>query len=270
MSSINVGGRRLKIVRFNDKLFRANRNTFTVGLKASTNYRGAPIKYFTLNEDELKVYTKYGMPYKKTWEPESDLVLVDILDLSTRRTLGELIGEDSLQYSFPIIGRKVSRVSQEDAKEHDDNVLKAICRLDSRLDGYYMRKLTNNNGEQLFHSEVGLCPGAYNKLKLTSVTRNINQAAPAIKKQGPTRRRNNNNNNNRRNTRKKPSRFFNLDSLSPPRGSLSSQKNANNAAAAVDNENMNGAESRSYSNSYHNKPNAPNNSMSASRRLAFF
>jgi hypothetical protein len=256
MNSINIGGKRLKIVRHNQPLFRANRNTFTVGLKASTNYRGAPIKYFTLNEDELKAYTKYGMPYKKTWEPESNLVLIDILDLSTRRTLGELIGEESLQYSFPIVGRKVSRVSEEDAKEHDDNVLKAICMLDPRLDGYYMRKLTNNNGEQIFHSEVGLCPGAYDKLKLTRVKRNVNQAAPAMKKQGSTRRRNNNNMNN---TRRKPSRFFSLLNNSP-------QKMRNNN----DNENMNGAESRSYSNSYHNAPNAPNNNMSASRRLAFF
>lgn len=265
MNSINIGGKRLKIIRFNQPLFRANRNTFTVGLKASANYRGAPIKYFTLNEGELKAYTKYGMPYKKTWQPQSELVLVDILDLSTRQRLGELIGEESLQYSFPIVGRKVSRVSEEDAKVHDDNVLKAICLLDPRLDGYYMNRLTNNNGEQIFHSEVGLCPGAYDRLKLTSVKRNMNQAAPGIKKQGPTRRRNNNNNNN--NTRRKNflgkspqkrSRFFNLLNNSPKKS------NSNN------NENMNGAESRSYSNSYHNVPNAPNNSMSASRRLAFF
>lgn len=256
MNSINIGSKRLKVVRFKQPLFRANRNTFTVGLKSSTNYRGAPIKYFTLNESELKAYTKYGMPYKKTWQPESDLVLIDILDLSTRRALGELIGEDSLQYSFPINGRKVSRVSEENAKEHDDNVLKAICQLDPRLDGYYMKRLTNNNGEQIFHSEVGLCPRAYDKLKLTSVKRNTNQAAPAMKRQGPTRRRNNNNMNN---TRRKPSRFFNMLNNSP-------KKMRNNN----DNENMNGAESRSYSNSYFNTSNKPNNRMSASRRLGFF
>ena len=80
MNSITIDGRRLKIVRFRDRLYRANRSTFTVGSKASNDYRGAPIKYFTLNEDELKAYTKYGMPYKKTWEPESDLVLqVDLV-----------------------------------------------------------------------------------------------------------------------------------------------------------------------------------------------
>ena len=135
MNSINVGGRRLRVIRFRQPLFRANRETFAVGEKASVNYRGAPIKYFTLDEDELKAYTKYGMPYKKTWEPESEIVLVDILDLNTRRALGELIGEDSLQHSFPNINGKVSRVSEEDAKVHDDNVLRAICDLDLRLEG---------------------------------------------------------------------------------------------------------------------------------------
>jgi hypothetical protein len=203
---------KLKLVRIADPIFRANKSTFRVGLLASNNYRNAPMKYFTLNEKELSAYTKYGKPYKKKWQPTEELVLIDILDLSTRKALEEMIGSESLNIAFPITGNKVSRVSEEHTRIHDDNVLRAICALDDSIDGYYMKRLTkkdlNNEGQNkyVFHSEVGLCPRAFSKLRLESVQRSLNDVP--IRKR--TRRNRNNNNNNISNIRKTKRRRINL------------------------------------------------------------
>lgn len=185
MNSINVGGKKLKVVHFNEPLYRANRGKLTKfdpsGTMVMPNYlaseeyntytnektgtkKKVEFKYFTLYEDELKAYTKENMPWMKKWQPQSELVLVDILDMPTRKTLAELINSESLDFSFPIMGNKVSRVSEENERHHDDAVLKALC--DLGLDGYYMKRISKNNGEYVFHSEVGLCRKAFSKLRV--------------------------------------------------------------------------------------------------------
>jgi hypothetical protein len=206
---MNVKG--LKIIKITNPIYRADKEYSRIGGIASNIYEDAPIKYFTLNENELSAYTKYGMPYKKTWEPTEELVLVDILHKPTRERLAELIGHESLNIAFPINGNNVSRVSEEDTKIHDDNVLKAICSLNTlsdglSLDGYYMDKITkrvkNNNGinvnKTIFHSEVGLCSRAFHKLELVN-SKKSNNAPPVNRKK--TRNNNNNININRYNNR---------------------------------------------------------------------
>ncbi len=149
----------------NSYLYRANERSFRINGRASNNYRGAPMKYFALNEREVNTYTRFGKPYVKTWEVTEDLNLVDILDLKTRKALATIPElKESIEIAFPIKQNKVSRESQENTKHHDDNVLRIIC--DLGYDGYYMKNLTNNKDKYVFHSEVGLCPRAYHKLKL--------------------------------------------------------------------------------------------------------
>jgi hypothetical protein len=190
----------IKTKVYNGNLYRANERSFTPFSKASNNYRGAPMKYFTLDKGELSAYTRYGKPYVKTWATTEDLELVDILDINTRKALEAIPAlKDSLSVAFPIIRNKVSRVSTEETKHHDDIVLKIIC--DLGYDGYYMKRLTNNN-RYVFHSEVGLCPRAFYKLELQSVKRNAppetrrNNSNKKKSRSRFTRRNNNNNNNN--------------------------------------------------------------------------
>ena len=184
-NSLKVGDKTLKVVRFREPLYRADKGKLTKfamngslalpNYLASEEYAEAPFKYFTMNKNELKAYTKYGMPYIKTWRPLEDLVLVDILDVETRVALAEMIGSESLNIAFPLEGNKVSRISEEDTKHHDDAVLRALCGLG--LDGYYMRRLTNNNGNYVFHSEVGLCKNKFSKLRVDNI-RKVQEAPP--------------------------------------------------------------------------------------------
>ncbi len=202
----------------NSYLFRANEHSFAKNGRASNNYRGAPMKYFTLNEREVNTYTRFGKPYVKTWEVTEDLNLVDILDLNTRKALGKIPElKESIDIAFPIKQNKVSRRSEEHTKHHDDNVLKIIC--DLGYDGYYMKNLTNNN-KYVFHSEVGLCPKAYHKLKLEKYelkaapkTRRNNNSTHKKSRSRFTQRKNNNNNNN-------VGMYFSPPPQIRPRGSL--------------------------------------------------
>lgn len=205
---MNIDG--LKIVKISNPIYRADKEYSRVGGLASNIYDGAPIKYFTLNKNELSVYTKYGMPYKKTWEPTEELVLIDILHKPTREKLAKLIIPESLNIAFPINGNNVSRVSEEDTKIHDDNVLKAICSLNldgQSLDGYYMEKIVkkNNNGinKTVFHSEVGLCSNAFHKLELKE-TEKSNNAPPVYRNRTRNNRKRNRNNGNRNKTVNNP------------------------------------------------------------------
>jgi hypothetical protein len=198
---MNVGGKLLKVKRFSESLYRADRSK-------NSNYINAPLKYFTLYKDEVSAYTQHGMPYIKRWKPREELVLVDILDKKTREALEELLeeplshlknGKNSLSISFPIIKNRVSRVSEENAKYHDDNVVKAICSLDG-IDGYYMDRLETNNGKYVFHSEVALCNTALPKIELKE--KSSAQAPPSLPGYKSRRRNNNNTNNNRNNNNK--------------------------------------------------------------------
>ncbi len=194
MNTIEYKGHKFKIIRYAGPLYRADRTTYRVGASAKNDYSSAPVKYFTLDESELTTYVKHGMPYKKTWVPIQELILVDILHKPTRKALELFIGAESLNIAFPIRGNNVIRISEEDTKIHDDIVLKSLCAT-GLFDGYYMNRLHNSNGKYIFHSEVGICPIAYSKLRLENVTRNINQAAPVMASKKTGRRRYNNNNN---------------------------------------------------------------------------
>jgi hypothetical protein len=166
----------IKIKKFKSKLFRANKNLFNKNdrliykantnknILASVNYKNAPLKYFTLNRKEVNGYTKEGRTYIKNWNVVEELNLVDILDLSTRRSLEDKFKNDTsfkeaIKGAFPINNNnKVGRVSSN--VDEDNIVLNRICELG--YDGYYMEKA----GES--HSEVGLCKKAFKKLKLIS------------------------------------------------------------------------------------------------------
>lgn len=195
---INVNGQKLKTVHYNKSLFRADKRTFKEGKSASLNYRNAPMKYFTLNKNELGAYTKYGMPYIKTWKPSESLILIDILHRPTREALSKLIGANSLNIAFPIKENKVSRISEENTRQHDDIVLSNICKL-ANIDGYLMEKL-EKNGKYVFHSEVGLCPRGFEKLVLEHVEKN-SVVVPRLSDRKTRRREFKNNENNENNIR---------------------------------------------------------------------
>lgn len=150
----------IKVKVFRDKLYRANKTRSNKNIFASVNYRGAPRKYFTLRKNELNAYTKKGTTYKKTWNVLSDLKLVDILDPKTRQNLEKYFNtrkeKMALNNAFPIRNNVPSRNSSN--VNIDNIVLDKICELG--YDGYYMETIS------AFHSEVGLCARALDKLKL--------------------------------------------------------------------------------------------------------
>jgi len=204
MNTILFRGKHLKVVHYTGRLYRADCETFSEGLSASQDYRGAPMKYFTLEKQETYAYSRRGYPFIKTWRTERQLILIDIFDVPTRNALKELIGSGAINTAFPLHEKGfVYRVSEENTKNKDDDVLRSICE-QGVFDGYYMRRqLSRGNGlVSSFHSEVGLCPGAFGKLVLEQVEKD-REAPPCIKKKvgAPvkTRRsrffRNNNNNN---------------------------------------------------------------------------
>lgn len=166
---------------------------------ASNTYKGAPVKYFTLTEKELNAYTKKNTTYKKTWEVTDTIRLVDILDLETRKELAKKFNRiqvSALNTAFPVEENVVSRNSVN--VDIDNIVLKALCEL--KYDGYYMDTI------KAFHSEVGLCPSAYSKLKL--VKSEPKKEAPTLKRKG-----NNNERVGRNRTRRLNGPSRNLSSL---------------------------------------------------------
>lgn len=172
-----------KILTKNHLLYRANKTNSINGSVASINYRGAPVKYFTLTEKELNAYTKYNTTYKKTWKVTGNIRLVDILDLETRKALAEefnRIQVNALNTAFPILENAVSRNSVD--VDTDNIVLEALCEMG--YDGYYMDTI------KAFHSEVGLCPSAYSKLKL--VKRELKKGIPRLQTKNNQRKGRNN------------------------------------------------------------------------------
>jgi hypothetical protein len=183
MNTIEFRGKRLKVVHYNGRLYRADCERFSVGLLASQNYRQAPMKYFTLEKDETYSYSRRGFPFIKTWQTIRPLILIDIFDVPTRNALKELIGASAIDIAFPIHSEGfVYRVSEENTKNKDDDVLRGICE-QGVFDGYYMeRQQSRENGHVSgFHSEVGLCPHAFNKLQLSEIEKDPN-APPCVKR----------------------------------------------------------------------------------------
>ena len=156
----------IRTIEYEGDLWRADR-------ERSSNYSTATIKYFALTEPEIQTYVeKAKFLYKKHWRTKDGqtLNLIDILHLPTRRELEKAIDKTALNTAFPIVGNKVSRISEEETKHRDYEVLNAICALG--YDGYYMKALKNNNGKYVFHSEIGLCYAAFHKIKLVDVIKN--------------------------------------------------------------------------------------------------
>jgi hypothetical protein len=206
----------IKVKPFRGKLYRANKTNANKNIFASINYRDAPRKYFTLHKNELSAYTKEGTSYKKTWDVISDLRLVDILDLETRKNLENYFitnnEKKALKNAFPIKNNKPSRNSF--SVRVDNIVLDKLCELD--YDGYYMETIS------AFHSEVGLCNNALKKLKLIN-SEEVKEAPRLTRKTqrnhwGNSSNNNNNNqqNNNNNNRRTKRRRLSNTPQVRQP------------------------------------------------------
>jgi hypothetical protein len=215
MNTVNYQGKKLKIIRFNDELYRADRGP-------SSNYSNAPMKYFTPNKNKTNSYANHyskegTFAYIKTWKPQNELVLIDILHTPTRDALAEIIGDNSLDIAFPKKGNKVSRVSEEGTKEEDYKILRDICALNI-ADGYYMDTLNNNKGEYVFHSEIGLCSSAFPKLSLIASEKNTkNPPGPPTKKRSRTTRNNNNKNGSPPTRKRFRATINNNKNRSPPK-----------------------------------------------------
>jgi hypothetical protein len=221
MNHIEIDGKSLRVVNFTNNLYRADCTTYRVNSLASNDYRDAPMKYFTLNKEETHAYSRRGFPYIKTWQPIQNLVLIDIFHTPTRDALKELIGADAINIAFPKHHNGfIYRVSEENTKNKNDDVLRSICEL-GRFDGYYMRRQDRHPNKRVgaFHSEVGLCPSAYRKIRLTNVKRDL-EAPPCIRNRlgGPRKTVKNNNNtrnNNKSYNKEYNRRKFNITKVAP-------------------------------------------------------
>jgi len=163
----------IKVREFSGELYRADSKTSVNGINAANNYRNAPMKYFTLIKSETNTYTRYGKPHVKTWvvSPERPLILIDIMNRQTRNSIRDAIGEEALNIEFPVNNNgAVYRVSEENTKSMNDKALGSICDL-GKYDGYIMNSQEARNGVGSFHSEVGLCKHAFDKLKLVESVR---------------------------------------------------------------------------------------------------
>ena len=200
----------IKIKIFRDNLYRANKTPANKNIFASVNYRGAPRKYFTLRKNELSAYTKEGTSYKKTWKVLSDLKLVKILDPETRKNLEKYFTtaneKKALKNAFPIKNSIPSRNSF--SVRVDNIVLDKLCELG--YDGYYMETIS------AFHSEVGLCGRALDKLQLAEKAEEVREAPKLSGKLLPTSMNINNNNNTNRNRTMRKRLFNNNNNNSQP------------------------------------------------------
>lgn len=196
---------KIKTIEYTGPLFRANKNLYNnndrlyyiasrakSGNLASVNYKNAPTKYFTLKRNNVSAYTKKNTTYTKNWSVIQPLKLVDILDLNTRKALEDRfrtnrIFVSAITNAFPINGNIVRRISS--SSEEDNQIINKICSLG--YDGYYMNVEGRNIG---FHSEVGLCNKAFNKLILQKNSEKKTVAQNITRKKIKSRFRMNNNN----------------------------------------------------------------------------
>lgn len=222
MDRIVINGQQLNVVHFNGELWRADYTYMRTGVTARTNYAGARYKYFTLSRDELSNYTRRGMVNIKCWRSRRPLVLVDIMDKSTRTSMIQLIGSKNIDIAFPLNDAgNPYRVSEEETAINDDAFLEQLCRLG--LDGYYMSRQEPRNGVGAFHSEVGLCASTFDDLQLVYVEKSQN--APALKLRNRTVR----NMNNTMSVPKRRMVFNNANNaMSPPKRRRFNNTNKNN------------------------------------------
>jgi hypothetical protein len=192
LDRIVINGKQLKVVYYNEPLWRADYQYMHNGANARMNYKGASYKYFTTCPDELESYTRRGMRYVKRWLPRRPLVLIDIMDKSTHSAIKQLIGEELLKVPFPLNNEgNPYRVSTESTAKDDYAFLNKLCKFG--LDGYYMKRQEKRKNEKVdtFHSEIGLCSSAFDYLELQNPNEK-QKIAPALQRK--TRKTNNNNN----------------------------------------------------------------------------
>jgi hypothetical protein len=174
---ILVQGKPLRIREYSNQLFRGNGELRNGKWKANNHYTTQYNRYFTQKKNETRSYIKNKVKgYVKTWIPVEPLRLVDILDVTTRKGLRELIDIESLNMAFPLVNNKVYRYSENNSVSFDNKVLAEICQLRDEngngIDGYIMDRqdgiATTTNGRNVlnFHSEIGLCKGSLHKLQL--------------------------------------------------------------------------------------------------------
>ena len=220
-----------KIVEYSSPLFRAEKFKGVNQTRANQHYNASiPYHFFTTVKAEVEPYRKYGTTYTKTWRVTEPLVLIDIMDLPTRKLLEQYVDKSKLDIAFPIINNKVYRVSENETDMIDRAVLQALCSLrhnDGRpIDGYYMKRQEGNLPSPIttFHSEVGLCRRAFRKLMHESSEKMVR----ANRMNRVTKRvRNMNSNNNNTNT--KPTvKGLSFNSPSPTKKSRLFNNNNNN------------------------------------------
>ncbi len=184
MDHISYKGFKLKIIRYSGDLYRADK------LRNNT-YTSAAIKFFALTEKNTNSYARNAkfIKHMKVISPSNPLILIDILDIPTRKSLSAIIGSNALDMAFPIRNHNstiqpeytnnmnilnttmiinnnnsyVGRFSNSNEGNPDYDALNAICKL-GVVDGYYMNAVEN------FHSEVGLCARGLQKIQLVNVT----------------------------------------------------------------------------------------------------
>lgn len=163
MQFIKYNDHKFKVIEYSGPLFRAD-------ILQQNDYKNASIKFFTLTHKETSPYSKNAR-YIKTWETDKPLILLDILDMNTYKSLSAVIGQQALTNAFPIKNGKVNRFSnvKNNGTNPDYEVLHEICKL-GFVDGYYMDATSN------FHSEIGLCRRGLNKL--TYIKYNISEYQP--------------------------------------------------------------------------------------------
>jgi hypothetical protein len=141
-------------------IYTENRPTYLLPHKEHTGqYINHYVRSNKSNKEVVKVYIH-------TFQPSEVLNLIDIGDVAT---LNWIMGastakeRESLGTSFKIVhnGSSVLRHSEAETKVKNDESLVAICRLSALhgFDGYYV-------AAPGLHPEVGICPGAFGKLKL--------------------------------------------------------------------------------------------------------
>ncbi len=229
LDRISIHGKQLKVVYYNEPLWRADYQHIRNGANARMDYSGALYKYFTTSPDELESYTRKGMTYVKRWIPTRPLVLIDIMDKSTHSAIKQLIGEEYLKTPFPVNNEgNPYRVSEPSTTNQDYAFLDQLCKLskNGEFDGYYMKRQEKRKNEKVatFHSEIGLCSSAFDNLILQNPNKK-EKIAPALPQK--TRKRINYNTHNTVNTIMNIPKMSNIytGSLKRPRSNNSNNTN---------------------------------------------
>lgn len=220
-----------KVIEYTGPLFRAEQFKGMNNTRANEHYNNSvPYHFFTTVKAEVEPYRKYGITYTKTWQADEPLLLLDIMNLNTRQLLEKNINKNKLKTAFPIIGNNVYRISDEETDHIDRAILKEICSLRHNghpIDGYYMKKQTAPLPQNIspFHSEIGLCRRAFNKLMLRASEKKIQPKRMVRETKKLNTRNNSNNSNNESNVYASPTKksrgMFNTNSPRTPVGKSS-------------------------------------------------